>query len=318
MAREAPINWRKPRRETESSHSDAPLGNSRCSMSWNSGDPASSSKLRQYSGPFVSFSWRSTVARSIRLAGFLPGQTSSRFDLAFSIFVVFESNISAMTISAMTSAAARDVLLGTQLIFLHQGGTERVLVGVSGAVKLYRQRCGRLLVAHVENLLARAQKFLRRTVAVETPLHLQRCLLVHERHLVHGPVAVVAANTLGDMNAVVEINEVRQLVDARPLERLAGSVAGSNGLKHRSVGPNLRVAVHAGLGGRNACETRLLHRSVTVAAVDAKPGHVVLVAEGHGLRFSHSRVGDVGRALELRHSPEQGCGDEDRAEQRGP
>src|SRR5258707_7734253 len=161
---------------------------------------------------------------------------------------------------------------------------------MAGAVDLYRRRWGGLLVAHVEYLLSRTQKFFRRTVAVEAPLHLQRCLLVHERHLVHGPVAVVAANALGDVNAVVEIDEVGQLVDARPLERLAGSVAGANGLQHRSVRPNLRVAVHAGLGGRKARETRLFNRSVAVAAVDAKPGHVVLMAEGHRLRLSRSRV----------------------------
>src|SRR5271156_2777098 len=134
MAREAPINWRNPRRETESSHSEAPLGNSRCSISWNSGEPASSSRLRQYSGPFVSLSWRSTSARSI----FLPGQTSSRFCLAFSIFMIFES-WSSNLISAMTSATAGDVLLGAELIFLHQGGAERVLVGVTGAVDFDRQ-----------------------------------------------------------------------------------------------------------------------------------------------------------------------------------
>lgn len=53
MASEAPINWRNPRRETESSHSDAPLGNSRCIISRNSSEPASSSRLRQYSGPLA-------------------------------------------------------------------------------------------------------------------------------------------------------------------------------------------------------------------------------------------------------------------------
>src|SRR5271169_1281276 len=48
---DAPITFRKPRRETESTHSEAPLGNSRCSASWKAGLPASSSRLRQYSGP---------------------------------------------------------------------------------------------------------------------------------------------------------------------------------------------------------------------------------------------------------------------------
>src|SRR5260370_28207741 len=117
MAREAPINRRNPRRETESSHSEAPLGNSRCSMSWNSGDPASSSRLRQYSGPFVSFSCRSTAAR----LSFLLGQTSSRFDLSFSIFVASALTQSQIVkISAMTSVTARDVLHGAQLELRHQ------------------------------------------------------------------------------------------------------------------------------------------------------------------------------------------------------
>jgi hypothetical protein len=92
MASEAPIKRRKPRRETESSHSDDPLGNSRCSISWNSGDPASSSRLRQYSGPLVCSRHCSIEARSIFFFFFpasLPGQTSSRFDFLSSIFLNF-------------------------------------------------------------------------------------------------------------------------------------------------------------------------------------------------------------------------------------
>ncbi len=81
-----PSTCRKPRRETESTHSEAPFGNSRCSISWNSGVPASSSRLRQYSGPWVCAICASTVARS----SFLPGQTASPFVLCFasSIFYV--------------------------------------------------------------------------------------------------------------------------------------------------------------------------------------------------------------------------------------
>src|ERR1700722_1718806 len=82
---DAPITLRKPRRETESTHSDAPLGNSRCSASWKSSLPASSSRLRQYSGPVFSAA-SCAVAWSIRARTdsrsslpFLLGQTSSRF-----------------------------------------------------------------------------------------------------------------------------------------------------------------------------------------------------------------------------------------------
>jgi len=57
-----------------------------------------------------------------------------------------------------------------------------------------------------------------------------------------------------DVNAVVEINEIGQLVDARPLQRLAGAVAGANGLKHRSV--------------RQICEWQFMH--VLVGGMPAK------------------------------------------------
>ena len=89
-ASEAPINFRNPRRETASSHSDAPLGNSRCIISWNSGLPASSSRLRQYSGPLVS-AMRSRAASKSSLP-FLLGQTSSRRGLLFSSVFIRQPN----------------------------------------------------------------------------------------------------------------------------------------------------------------------------------------------------------------------------------
>src|SRR6266567_5755371 len=84
-AMDAPISFRNPRRETASSHSDAPLGNSRCIISWNSVVPASSSRLRQNSGPFFfSMSARTCTRSSLP---FLPGQTSSRCGFCSSLFM---------------------------------------------------------------------------------------------------------------------------------------------------------------------------------------------------------------------------------------
>src|SRR5208337_4371333 len=94
-----------------------------------------------------------------------------------------------------------------------------------------------------------------------------------------------------------------QLVDPRPFQRPTGAETFADRLQISRVRPNLRVAVHAGLGRRNPGEARLLHRAVTVAAVDAQPGHVVLMAEGDGLRLSDSSVGDVGRTLQLHQNP---------------
>src|ERR1035437_3230633 len=102
-----------------------------------------------------------------------------------------------------------------------------------------------------------------------------------------------------NMNAVIEINEVGELVHARPLQRLPGFVAGAHRLEELGVGPDLRVAVHARLGRRDAGEARGLDRGVAIAAVDAEPGHVVLMAEREWLRLAPPRISNVGRTLDV-------------------
>ena len=161
-AREAPINCRNPRRETESTHSDAPLGNSRCNISWNSGVPASSSRLRQYSGPLVWRIWASNAARerptgedpsarSGRAArrstsSFLLGQTacpelaegSSRFVLCASFIMISGGSSCPPLFSqwlAMTRAAAGDVAYAAQFVLGDQRSAERDLVGITVAVE---------------------------------------------------------------------------------------------------------------------------------------------------------------------------------------
>src|SRR6266567_2093368 len=102
---DAPISLKNPRRETESTHSDAPLGNSRCIISWKSELPASSSRLRQNSGPFFfSLSARTWTRSSLP---FLPGQTSSRCGLPFwsSLFISdLTARVSSLPLSSYSFA----------------------------------------------------------------------------------------------------------------------------------------------------------------------------------------------------------------------
>src|ERR1700747_3289558 len=164
-ASDAPINCRNPRRDTESTHSDAPLGNSRCNISWNSGVPASSSRLRQYSGPLVWRIWASNAARkrptgedpsarsgraarpsSCTSSCFLLGQIacpelaegSSRFVLcASSIMISGGSPCPPLLFQclAMTRAAAGDVAHAAQFVLGDQRSAERDLVGITVAVE---------------------------------------------------------------------------------------------------------------------------------------------------------------------------------------
>ena len=142
-------------------------------------------------------------------------------------------------------------------------------------------------------------------MAVQTPLHLQRSVVIHQRHAVHGAVTGIATYTLVDVNAVIEISEVGKIVHPRPDQRLAALVALPDRLKQRRVGPDLGVAVHTGLGGRNTGEAGGLDRGMTVAAIDSQAGYVMLVAERNRLRFAHPGIGDVGRSLNFRRRPKQ-------------
>ena len=70
-------------------------------------------------------------------------------------------------------------------------------------------------------------------MAVEAPLHLERVLLLHQRHLVDAPVAGLAAHPLLHVDAVVEVDEVGQVVDADPAQRLVVAEAGADRLENR-------------------------------------------------------------------------------------
>ena len=134
-------------------------------------------------------------------------------------------------------------------------------------------------------------------MAIQAPLHLQRVLLPGERHPVHPPVATLTADYLVDVDAVIEIHEVRQIVDPRPADRGVVAETGAHRLQRRTRQPDLRMAIHAGLGGRNVGETRSLHRGVAIAAIQAQTAHVVRMAERDRLfprlHFARGVIGPV-------------------------
>ena len=173
-------------------------------------------------------------------------------------------------------------------------------------------------VGDVEDLVLRAHEPLRVAVAVEAPLHLQRVLLPHQRHLVDAAVAGRAAHALVHVGAVVEVDEVRQVVDLGPLDGDVGLEARAHRLEGGALVPDLRVAVHAGLGGRDAGVGRLLHRGVAVAAVDAHAAHVMRVAEGHRLLAGLVGPGDPGRAVHPEEEQHDAADDEEPTEDREP
>src|SRR5262249_25632117 len=137
------------------------------------------------------------------------------------------------------------------------------------------------------------------------------------RHLIDTAVAGGAAHAFLDVDAVVEVDEVGEVVDADPGERLVVRVvfvALSDLVGQRAAGPDLVVAVDAGGGGRDTGGTGPIGRGVAVAAVDAQAGDVMLMAEGHGLLAGDADAGGVGGADVAGVGPAGAGDDEDGAE----
>src|SRR5205823_13661976 len=120
-------------------------------------------------------------------------------------------------------------------------------------------------------------------VTFQAPGQLEGLRRPGQRHPVDLPMASRAADALLDVDAVVEVDEVAQDVDPIPLQRLTALEALADRLQHRAPGPDLRVAVHAGLGRGHAGERGLLHRGVAVPTVDPVVADMMLVTEWHRL-----------------------------------
>lgn len=149
-------------------------------------------------------------------------------------------------------------------------------------------------ILHIEHLLARPDEMLGRAMALEAPVHMQGVDTPGERHLIDAAMAGDATDALVHVNAMVEINESRQIMDARPLDRLARAKTLSYRSQCRAVRPDLRVAIHADFCRRNSGERALFYRSVAVAAVDAIISDVVLVTKRDRLGARNSYFRDIG------------------------
>ena len=77
------------------------------------------------------------------------------------------------------------------------------------------------------------------------------------------------------------------------------------------------MTIHARLGRGDAGKTGTLDRGVTVAAIDAQSGNVMLMAERDRLRLANTGVGHIGGTLYGVTDPDQSCDDEDSAENGG-
>ena len=112
-----------------------------------------------------------------------------------------------------------------------------------------------------------------------------------------------ATDTFFHVNAVIEVSVIRQVVNAYPLDWLAGAETRAHGFEIRTVGPDLFVAVHARRRRRQARGCGRLDGSVTVAAIDAVVTDVMFMTELNGLLSFDPLSGVPGGTIQLNSDP---------------
>jgi len=209
----------------------------------------------------------------------------------------------------VTGVAVGDASIGGNVVKSDQGEAERILVrdwmirrGELGADVVVED------ILHVEDLLAGAKIFLGTAVAIEAPAHAQVGVLEHEGHLIDLAVAGDAADAFVHVDVVGKIDEIGEIVDARPVEGDFIAPALAHGLQDGGIGPDAGVAGHAGFGGGETGEGGIGDGGVAIAAIDAEFADVMLVAEGDGLIAHDALVSDVGRTFD--QPAEDGEGDQ--------
>jgi len=142
-------------------------------------------------------------------------------------------------------------------------------------------------------------------MALQTPLHLQRLGLINDRHFVDPSMTRGTADALVYVNTVIEISEIRQVVDSDPLDWLAGAKTRPHWFKVWTVRPDLFVAVHARGGRRQSGGSRSFHRRMTITTVNTVVPDVMFVTELNWLLPFDPLTGIPGRSIQLNSDPKQ-------------
>src|SRR5689334_6341659 len=101
------------------------------------------------------------------------------------------------------------------------------------------------------------------------------------------------SNAFCYVNAVIEVNKLREVVNPFPLDRLVFAKARSDGLEIRLIGEKLAMTIHAGLRWGHTCCCRGLNSRVAVATIDAVIADVVLMAELNRLLLFQISAGEI-------------------------
>lgn len=161
----------------------------------------------------------------------------------------------------------------------------------------------RRLPRRIKDFIARANVLLRILMTIQAPPHVQSLSLARQRHLIDPPMTIRAADSFCDVNAVIEIDVVRQVIHPCPFQRFPSGETFANRRQHWRVGPQLRMAGHARFSRWNPRKRRLLHRRVAVAAIYPVVGNMMLMAKWDRLLQRDIDLRRIWRPVNNRRSP---------------
>ena len=155
----------------------------------------------------------------------------------------------------------------------------------------------RRFVIEIVDFLFRTDEFLGLAMAFKTPSHLERLRSPGQRHKIDIAMTRLTGHAFGNVYRMIEVDEVRKIMDANPFQRLAGLIACANRLEYWCIAPNLGVTGHAGVRWRNSSEGGFLNGGMAVRALNSKSIVVVLVAERNRLLPRNILVGHIPRPV---------------------
>lgn len=113
---------------------------------------------------------------------------------------------------------------------------------------------------------------------------------------------------------MIEVNEIRKVVNPCPAERHASAPTLANRFKIWTVRKEFGVAIHANFSRGDPCKRRSFHRDVAISTIDAVIIDMMFVAELDRLPPWNISSCRIGRAREGRQEPKPCTSEEYRSE----
>jgi len=134
-------------------------------------------------------------------------------------------------------------------------------------------------------------------MAIQTETHAQGFRVLHFIHLIDLAVTFHATDAAGDMDGVIEINEIRQVMDLYPDDGFAAGGAIAHEGEARVVFEHLVMTVHTGGGRREIGVPGFFDGGMAVTAIEAELADVDGVGIENGLDGFVTDLGVFGRAI---------------------